>query len=143
MPAPDNPNFPGVVPLAPVDLSGGASTTADQMTTGGASVAKAIRGSLGAPGSQSHTSLLDAYSSWREREAAASEATKAKSDTRTPAEVEASLDARAMRKSARRLAKHLREGASPAVAGVRAHEHYKKHGGKSSHAVWARKIARG
>lgn len=126
--------------LKGIDLTGGGSTPGPSLspdeatlTTGNASKLKAV---LGATASPAGTSLLEAYSRWRASQVAAVPIAKA-------AEAGHDVEARAFRKSAKRLARHLREGMSPATAVTAAHFHYRKHGGKSGQTVWARKIAQG
>lgn len=53
------------------------------------------------------------------------------------------VEAKALRKSRKRLHKHLGEGVSPARAAVLAHLHYRKHHGKSGIDVWSKKVAEG
>lgn len=77
-------------------------------------------------------SLIEAYVRWRDAQAM-------KAAEPGPDDIEA----KAMKKSRKRLHKHIREGVSPAVAVVRGHQRYKELGGKSTLAVWARKIAQG
>jgi hypothetical protein len=108
--------------LVGVDLSGGTSTAAnDPLSTGSAS-------------KTTTPPLLEAYQKWRQRQAAVVE----KAGT---AQLPADAELRALRKSAKRLGKHVREGVSGPQAAVLAHQHYKKHGGKSGIEVWSRKIA--
>lgn len=141
---PQNPVAPRFVTLMGVDLTGDASRVTnspfpeDGMTVGQVSKAKAVFNAIGAGNTTTRT-LVEAVESWRERGAAAEQLEKARAAAITPEEVEA----KATRKGAKRFAKHVREGVSPAVAVVKGHAHYKKHGGKSSLPVWAKKISQG
>lgn len=140
---PDHPNqaaAEAVRRLKGIDLTGGGSTAGRSLspdeatlTTGRASTAKAVAGATASPPG---TALLQAYARWRESQAGAVSLTKA-------SDAHADVEAKAMKKSAKRLAKHLREGMAPSVACVRAHEHYRKHGGRSGLPVWAKRIAAG
>ena len=105
----------------------------DEMTTGRASLAKAVAGATAAPPG---TTLLEAYRKWQASQAAAGTLGKV-------ADQAAELEAKALKKSRKRLAKHLREGMAPTVACDRAHEHYRLNGGKSGFTVWARRVAEG
>ena len=120
--------------LRGVSLAGAGSTIADdELTTGRASKAKAI---LGATASAPGTSLLAGYENWKRSQAAAIPLAKA-------ADSGAEVEAKALRKSRKRLRKHLLEGASPARASVLAHARYKAKGGRSGIDVWSRKVMEG
>jgi hypothetical protein len=110
--------------LVGVDGSGGASTAGNRDNTAKAILAGFTNGLGSGP-----PNLLEAYARWKAAQKAAP----------SPADPEAV----AMRKSRKKLARSLREGASPAAAVVAAHARYKKHGGRSSLAVWARRVAQG
>lgn len=113
--------------LIGVNIAGEASTIGRDagQTLGKASRAKAVTSALG----DSAPTLLQQYARWR----AAQDA-----QTRKAAE---DPEARAMRKSKKRLRRCLAEGMSPTAATVQAHAHYRKHGGRSALPVWARKVA--
>jgi hypothetical protein len=108
--------------LVGVDGSGGASTVNNRDNTAKAVLAGFTNGLGSGP-----PNLLEAYAKWKSAQKAA------------PSDPEAV----AMRKSRKRLAKALREGVAPAAAVVAAHARYKKHGGRSSLPVWARRVAQG
>lgn len=93
-------------------------------------------GDHGDPPTVPATSLLDAYTRWRASQAAAAPLGKAVDSA-------AEVEAKALKKSRKRLKKHLLEGISPARASVLAHEKYKAKGGKSGINVWSRKVAEG
>ena len=105
----------------------------DEMTTGRASLAKAL---VGASASPPGTSLLEAYERWKSSQAAAPRLGKA-------ADAAADLEKRAIRKSRKRLGKLLQQGMAPSVACDKAHQRYRLDGGKSGYSVWARRVAGG
>ena len=105
----------------------------DEMTTGRASLAKAL---VGATASPPGTSLLEAYEKWRAAQAAAPRLGKV-------ADAAADLEARALKKSRKHLGKLLRNGMAPPVACDKAHQRYRLDGGKSGYSVWARRVAGG
>lgn len=115
--------------LTGVSLAPTASTIGRDagMTLGKASRAKAVATATG-PGAPT---LVDAYVKWRATQEA--QARKAAEDP----------EARAVRKSRKKLGKNLRNGMAPSAAVVAAHQHYRKNGGRSSLAVWSRKVSLG
>jgi len=126
--------------LKGIDLTGGAGTAGTSLspdeatlTVGRASKTKAVAGALASPPG---SSLLSAWTAWKASQAPAVEVAKA-------ADAQADIEHAAMKKSARRLAKHLSEGVSAPVACSLAHQHYKAKGGKSTFAVWAQRISTG
>jgi hypothetical protein len=125
-----------------VDLSGGASTAEnDELTTGPTSTAKAMAGGFApdhrsAAGRAAAASLLEAYTRWQRRQDAAERTQKAVARPEDAEEV-------ALRKSRKRLRRHIQEGVSPARATVLAHEHYRRKGGRSAVGVWSRKVEAG
>ena len=134
-PDPGHPDYPSRVRMTPTSLAGAGTTASDDpLTTGRASRAKAV---LGASASPPGSSLLDAYAKWKASSQDAAQALGKKAD------MAADTESVALRKSAKRLAKHLREGVSPARAAVLAHAHYRKHGGRSGVDVWSRRVAEG
>ena len=78
-------------------------------------------------------SLMGRYLLWREQQAA-------KAATAPTAE---EIERLAHKKSRKRLRKLLAGGVSPATATIRAHEHYRSKGGRSTLQVWARRVAEG
>ena len=105
----------------------------DEMTTGRASLAKAVAGATATPPG---SPLLAAYEKWKAAQGTAPQLGKA-------ADAAADLEARALRKSRKRLRKHLLEGVSPARAAVLAHTRYKLLGGRSGIEVWSKKVQDG
>lgn len=129
---PRHPVVPSVS-LTGVSLAGAGSTIGDgELTTGEASLGKAYAAARQPQASGSPT-LLEAYRRWQ----AAQEATaKAAAPAGDP-------EAVAYKKSRKRLRKLIAGGASPAAATIQAHQHYRKHGGRSGIEVWSRRIAAG
>ncbi len=78
-------------------------------------------------------SLMGRYLLWREQQAA-------KAATAPTAE---EIERKAHRKSRKRFRRLIAEGVSPATAVIRAHEHYRAKGGRSTLQVWARRVAEG
>ena len=105
----------------------------DAMTTGRASLAKALVGPTASPPG---ASLLEAYERWKSSQAAAPKLGKA-------ADAAADLEKRALKKSRKHLGKLLRDGMAAPVACDKAHARYRLEGGKSGFSVWARKVAGG
>lgn len=110
-----------------VDLTGDASTIGN-LTTDEASKAKALAGGFGGG-----STLIEAYERWKARQEELAKAAPAAEDT----------EQRALRKSAKHLGKSLLEGMAAPAACAKAHGHYKKHGGRSTYPVWARKVSGG
>ena len=98
-------------------------------------LASKAAGDPGDPPTVPATSLLDAYTRWRASQAAVVAKASAK-----PAEDD---EAKALRKSRKRLRKLTAEGISPARAAVLAHVHYRNKGGRSGISVWSKKVAEG
>lgn len=131
--------------LRGADLSGGASTigsdgdAVSRLTTEEANKARAILGGMGvgSPTPGSAPSLLQAYAKWQQRQREAAETVAKARHERTPAETER----RALKKSRKRLRRHLSEGMSAPAACAAAHRHYKRKGGRSTYITWARKVS--
>lgn len=115
--------------LIGVNIAGTASTIGRDagQTLGKASRAKAVASALGDPA----PSLLTQYARWRAAQDAA--ARKASEDP----------ESKALRKSRKKLGRCLRDGMAPSAAVLAAHQHYRKHGGRSALQVWSRKVAAG
>lgn len=88
---------------------------------------------LGEKSGVAQPNLLDALRRLREVQSVAKATPK-------PAE---DVEAKALRKSRKRLRRHFAEGTSPARAVVLSHAKYRSAGGKSGIDVWSRKMAEG
>ncbi len=102
-------------------------TAEEPMTVGRASLAKAVTGATAAPPG---ASLLEAYAKWQRSQAGAQRLGKA-------ADAAADLERDAVRKSRKRLSKHLAQGTAPSVACDLAFRQYKLAGGKHRFSDWA------